>query len=136
VRRSTIAILMLLLLALGGMAFVIGQDLLNKSRAKETVTHIRSISSLLQLERPPKVDAHYLSQMLAKYGVGKSYLLDGWNRPLMVQIIPGRDGMRHYRVISLGRDGRLGTCCRRFLEQDWDEDAVIEDGAWKQAWSA
>lgn len=129
-------IIAILALMLGVAVLTLGRDILNKARAKETVTHMRRVVSLLQLERPAVVDVQYLRNMLAKHGVSPLYLLDGWNRPLVVEVLTDEDGVQIYRVISLGRNGRLDTCCRRFLKQDWDEDAVIENDTWLQVWSA
>jgi hypothetical protein len=39
-----------------------------------------------------------------------------------------------YRVISLGRDGRRGTCCKRWVHGDWDADAILSERSWLQVW--
>ena len=38
-----------------------------------------------------------------------------------------------YRVISLGRDGRRGSCCQGRVA-DWDSDAVLLGDEWLQVW--
>jgi len=112
----------------------VGWDVVNKVKAKETMTHMRRLAALLTHEKPENIGPPHLRQLLARYAVSPTYLLDGWERPLLVERVKGVDGVQHYRVTSLGRDGQRGGCCRRFLDFAWAEDAVIEDEVWLQAW--
>lgn len=90
----------ILALMLGAAVLTLGRDILNKARAKETVTNMRRVVSLLQLERPAVVDVQYLRNMLAKHDVSPSYLLDGWNRPLVVEVLTDEDGVQIYLALA------------------------------------
>jgi hypothetical protein len=59
---------------------------------------------------------------------------DGWGRPYLFEIEPGRDGAPRCRVLSLGRDGRRSSCCQKDAGWCWDLDLVF-DGEWRQGWN-
>lgn len=114
------------------VSFRIGGMILNKHRAKISMIHMRRIESLLLLDRPRLVDEDYVRRLLAERGQAQ-YLLDGWGNPIQVELeIDDKDHPR-YKLISLGRDGKRGSCCSRFVE-DWDEDAILMSQDWLQVW--
>lgn len=105
-----------------------------EARAKTTVTRMRMFMSVLHSEKPDGIEIASLRPLLAKYN-RQEVELDGWHNPLVIelQVSPG-DGSKHYRLISLGRDGKRGGCCTRSVRGDWNADAVLFDGHWLQAW--
>lgn len=91
-----------------------GQRVWNLARA---VAHVR----------PGSATGDDLARALMEAGLDKSGLNDAWGRPLGVAV--WRDGNEefHYRVISLGSDGRVGPCALprcKSLAADW----IVEDG--------
>jgi hypothetical protein len=132
-RRYLVLAGKLLTLALIAAGIYLGNKILNKSRAKITMVHMRRIESLLLLSQPRFVDEAYVRHLLAGRGQER-YLFDGWQHPIQVEVEVDREGQPYYRVVSLGRDGRRGACCRRFAGFDWDADAVLMNQEWLQVW--
>lgn len=120
-------------LALLVLGIYLGNKIFNNYRAKVTMIHMRRIESLLLLEKPRSVNEAYVRRLLVARGQ-EEYLLDGWRRPIQAEVEFDAKGQPRYRIISLGRDGDRGTCCRRFVD-DWDADAVLMDQDWLQVWS-
>jgi hypothetical protein len=105
----------------------------NRAKAKITMIHMRRLEALLLVARPAEISKAYLRGLLAPHGQ-EGYVLDGWGRPIEVSVEVDALSRSHYRLVSLGRDGRRGACCNRFVGFDWDADAVLEDQHWLQVW--
>jgi len=106
--------------------------------AKISETHMQELMNELKIYQPERPDGESFRRILAKEGRLDS-LKDGWSRPLVIERTI-KDGRSHYTVISLGRDGRRGSCCKPFVHS-WDDDAVLSGdelagNTWLQVWSA
>jgi len=128
----------LLLGAVALLAFGIGiisyvQETREHVRAKITTGRMLALYSELRAGEPERLDPESLYSFLDRVG-RKEYARDGWGHPLTVERIKGEDGASHYRIVSLGRDGKTGSCCHRWTYDDWDADAVLLDDAWLQVW--
>jgi hypothetical protein len=100
--------------------------------AKTTEARMRDLMQVLKGEQPERVDPVSLQSLLAEYKRTK-WLQDGWGRPFVIERkIEG--GQAHYTIISLGRDGRRGPCCRKWVEH-WDDNAVLSGDSWLQVWN-
>lgn len=86
----------------------------------------------LDTYHPDRVDTASIRSLLAR--VGRLDLLkDGWNRPLVIEHV-FKDERPRYKIISLGRDGQRGPCCRQVV-YNWDDDAVLSGDEWLQVWT-
>lgn len=105
-----------------------------EARAKTTVTRMRQFMAVLHSEKPDDVESSSLRPLLVKYN-RQEVELDGWHNPLVIELQASPDdGSRHYRLTSLGKDGKRGGCCTRSVHGDWNADAVLLDDQWLQAW--
>jgi hypothetical protein len=89
-----------------------------------------SNASLLEEERPQRIDAATLRPLLAKYNRSASSE-DAWGRPFVLERM--HEGQQGYIIISLGRDGRRGDCCKKWTD-NLDDDAVLSEDGWLQVW--
>jgi hypothetical protein len=125
-------------LALLGLALGIADHVrttLVHVRAKTTAARMVRIMSYLEQDAPESLDPSSFKALLRRHGVER-YFDDGWGRPFLVEGWWDRDTRsRHYRVTSWGRAGRRSPCCTRFVVHDWDRNAVMEDGEWRQLWN-
>lgn len=101
-------------------------------RAIVTETRMRELMDILNAEQPARVDPESLRPLLAK----KNRLdcgEDGWGNLLLIErrIRAGKEPL--YVIVSLGRDGRRGTCCQKWVD-DWNDDAVLAGKDWLQVW--
>lgn len=96
--------------------------------AKVTISRMSQLMYVIEAAAPVQLDENAAQEAVARYG--QEYMLtDGWGHPLIVE--RGRSG---YVIISLGRDGVRGRCCRGSVEREWDADAVLEGRSWRQIW--
>lgn len=134
-RRRTLfafgSIALLLLLVSGVRRYLLTRP---ETRAKITTTRMSRLMTLLRADEPATVTPGELATLLAKYGRSLEYLEDGWGRPLAVERLVSEPEQVHYRITSLGRDGRPGKCCEKWVSEHWDEDAVLFDSDWLQVW--
>jgi hypothetical protein len=103
-------------------------------RAKTTETRMRELMSDLDAYKPDRVDTASLRSLLLAKGGFVDRLEDGWGRPLVIEHV-FRDGRPRYTIISLGRDGRRGPCCKQ-ATYSWDDDAVLSGDQWLQVWAS
>lgn len=89
-----------------------------------------SLMSALAVEQPYFVNTDVLRTVGDKHGFVRCHA-DAWGNPFEVEYAPGADPP--YRIISLGRDGKRGSCCR-YLVEDVNEDAVRQGQEWLQVW--
>jgi len=99
-------------------------------RAKETESKMRELMELLDAEGPVRLDSESIRSLLVR-NKRLEWLTDGWGGTLLVQRNEREKG--RYVVISLGRDGRRGSCCKRWVS-NWDDDAVLSGDEWVQVW--
>lgn len=104
-----------------------------KLRAKVTTTRMRQLAGVLMAEEPEKLDQASLRPIARKYHRSEC-LIDGWGRPFLIQRQDDPGSGSRYLIISVGRDGKRGTCCRRWTQGDWDADAVLLGNSWLQVW--
>jgi hypothetical protein len=100
-------------------------------RAKKTETRMVELMGVLDTEQPMRFDDNSLRPILAKYN-RLDCLRDGWERPFVIER-KKEAGQIRYTIISLGRDGLRGACCRKWVA-DWDNDAVLAGKEWLQVW--
>jgi hypothetical protein len=105
--------------------------------AKISETHMQELMNELKIYQPERPDGESFRRVLAKDGRLDS-LKDGWSRSLVIERTV-KGGRSHYTIISLGRDGRRGPCCKPFVH-NWDDDAVLSGDVlsgnrWLQVWS-
>lgn len=108
-------------------------DLRDRTRAKRTAGDMRQLSVILRSENPPLLAPKDLQRLLAAKGY-PDYSRDAWGRPIEVERIQRASAAPSYVLRSLGKDGRRGKCCQRWLKEDWDSDAVLQDDTWLQIW--
>ena len=101
-------------------------------RAKKTVTDMKSLASALNAYEPDSTDAVALRRLIEE-SEAPLLLKDAWGSDFVVQRIENAGGDVSYSVRSLGRDGKEGSCCQRWVT-GWDEDALIVDSEWVQVW--
>jgi hypothetical protein len=99
-------------------------------RTKETESKMRELMELLDAEGPVRVDPESIRSLLVRKK-RLEWLTDGWGGTLLVQRNEREKG--RYVVTSLGRDGRRGSCCKRWVN-DWNDDAVLSGDEWVQVW--
>jgi hypothetical protein len=95
-----------------------------------TMDCMTSLMSALAVEQPYFVNADVLRTVGDKHGFVRCHE-DAWGHPFEVEYAPGVDPP--YRITSLGRDGKRGSCCR-YLVEDVNEDAVRQGNEWLQVW--
>jgi len=88
------------------------------------------LMGVLEAELPQHLDDESLRPLLAKYN-RQECLRDGWRRRLLIE--RDQDPRHPYTIISLGRYGRRGGCCRRWV-YNWDDNAVLSGMEWRQVW--
>jgi hypothetical protein len=103
------------------------------SKPTTTIGCMPNVTSILLAERPRDFDPESLAPLFAKYD-REDCVRDGWGRPFVIEVSGIRGSDTAFRVISLGRDGKRGPCCKAFVD-DWDDDAVLEGDVWVQRWS-
>lgn len=128
-RKTLTLVSAIALLALLVWGVRTGLRLRQELLAKTTVTRMRMLMGVLETERPAAVTGPSdLRPLLEKYNRTEC-LEDAWGRPFVVEVERGGT----YRVLSYGRDGRRGSCCRGRVA-DWDSDAVLLGDEWLQVW--
>ena len=100
-------------------------------RAKTTTARMVYLIGVLDSDEPAKVDTESIRSLLAREN-RLAWLKDAWGRPFVVER-KEENGQPHFTVISLGRDGRRGSGCQRWVE-NWDDDAVLSGKDWLQVW--
>ncbi|MEM6455384.1 MAG: hypothetical protein AAF772_09850 [Acidobacteriota bacterium] len=105
----------------------------NRASIKITYTHMLRLSSLLQTHNPSDLSPEGIKKLVAAHG-HPGYFQDGWERPLIVERILSAEGEISYQIRSLGRDGKMGDCCRDLGPYEWNEDMVLLNDIRLQAW--
>ncbi len=100
-------------------------------RAKTTETRMSYLMGVLDAEKPMTLDLQRLRPLAAKYN-RLDCLKDGWGRPFVIER-GAQDRASGYTIISLGREGRRGSCCKKWVGS-WDENAVLSGSQWLQVW--
>lgn len=95
-----------------------------------TLTRMNRLMSALAGAPPKDLSAASLDELAVSFNQPNS-TLDAWGQRFLVTEAPGADPP--YEIRSLGRDGRLGSCCQGFVDNP-DEDAVLRGGTWLQGW--
>jgi hypothetical protein len=133
VKRALIGTAVVLVLAASGVAIYNLWLLKRQEKPSVTISRMRVLASLLESERPADVSQQTLSELVARFD-HPSTLIDGWGRPFLVEQVVSEPGSVTFRIASLGRDGEKGRCCTPFVDS-FDEDVVLEGGAWLQRWA-
>jgi hypothetical protein len=130
IRMFLLGVALACLLA-GAWAVRVWLGLKEPLRAKTTEARMLDLMGVLEAEEPQQLDPGSLRRILAKYN-RLECALDAWGNPLIVEAV--KNGWHpNYTVTSLGRDGRRGSCCQKFVES-WDDDAVLSGKDWLQVW--
>jgi hypothetical protein len=95
-----------------------------------TETRMRELMNVLAGAEPKDLSDSTLDNLATSFNQ-PNCTVDGWGRRLLVTEAPGADPP--YEVRSLGRDGRLGSCCKGPVDST-KEDAVLRGGTWLQGW--
>jgi hypothetical protein len=124
--QLTLALVVTLSAAWSLRAFIVNHH------EKPTLTESRMnrLMNVLAGMQPRDLSEASLDELAASFEQ-PNCTVDGWGRRLLVTEAPGADPP--YEIRSLGRDGRLGTCCNGFLDST-KEDAVLRGGTWLQGW--
>ena len=101
--------------------------------AHESMTNISLVGSILVEEDPDIFDRASILDALQEYQHDESVLLDGWGNPLVIYVT--NTTPPSYMVVSYGRDGVIGGCCEKFVD-DLDDDLVWRDGSWLQVYTS
>lgn len=99
-------------------------------QAKTTETRMREVVIMLQ-NHPGACDLPCLHDLARSYDRLES-LRDAWGTELEIELAFEGIELR-YRVRSLGKDRKRGYCCKRWVTS-LEEDAVLENNTWLQAW--
>jgi hypothetical protein len=96
---------------------------------------MRSVSNYLVADQLGSVDPDNIIALLRKYDLPATFSKDAWGHPFIFEMWRDSNaGLRHYRVIALGRSGKRSACCRLWIHHDWDLNAVSQDAQWLQLW--
>lgn len=134
----TIKSRIVLICSIVALAFIIGEVVYIYLRVREPVkamtteARMRELMGVLEAEQPDGVDPESLRPLLAKYN-RLECLEDAWGRAFVIERTAQSKKEQRYRIISLGRDGQRGKCCKKWVES-WDEDAVLSGNEWLQVW--
>lgn len=131
-RPAWVVILALVAVTLVVWLAWISSEIRNELRAKTTETRMLLLMRVLEAEKPTRLDADSLLPLLPKT-YGSESLIDAWGHPLLIQSSSHDGRIKKYKIISVGRDGRRGGCCRKWVA-DWDDDAVLLGNEWLQVW--
>lgn len=124
---------MALAVLLGGGILLVPRilELRQELRAKSTLTCMRVVMGYLDAENPPDLKRSTLEAILRPYR-HEHCVEDAWGHPLLFER-EVTDGRPVFTIVSVGRDGARGPCCRSLVE-DWNEDAVLREDRWLQVW--
>jgi hypothetical protein len=100
--------------------------------AKRTTARMTWLMGVLDVEQPRHLDPYSLRQILAKYN-RLDCQKDAWGRPFLIEHHEQAGDRVRYVVVSLGRDGKRGGCCKKWVA-NWDDDAVLSGNEWLQVW--
>lgn len=122
---------------LGGialLALLLGQYIgfLNHAKADLTLARMRQLENLLLIEGSGDTHLHAIQVLSASHGCEFCWQ-DAWGNAIIVEKLDNKEKLQ-FRLVSLGRDGKLGNCCKRFIGSDWDADAVRQNEEWLQNW--
>jgi hypothetical protein len=120
------------LVVLVGWCVHVYLDLRNPVRAKTTEARMLALMGVLEAEEPQKLDPETLRPLLEKYN-RLECLEDAWGTPFVIERSQ-TNGHSQYTIISLGRDGRRGSCCKKWVGS-WDDDGVLSGKEWLQVWN-
>ena len=104
-----------------------------KGHAETTVTRMARLETFLVAFQPADTTVTSLAELAKREHYGLDFR-DGWGHEFAVSAASGPNGRYIYTVRSFGRDGQPGPCCSGFLRGQWDQDAVLSNGRWLQAW--
>ena len=128
-RKTLTVVSALALLAVLAWGARFGLRLRQELKAKTTITRMSMLMGVLDTEKPAEVSGPAaLRPLLEKYNRTEC-LEDAWGNPFVIE----KEKSGAYRVLSLGRDGRRGSCCGGRVA-DWDSDAVLLGDEWLQVW--
>jgi hypothetical protein len=101
-------------------------------RAKTTETRMSDLMGVLDAEEPRDLGLRHLRPLAAKYN-RLDCLKDGWGRSFVIER-GAQSRTSRYSIISLGREGRRGSCCKKWVAS-WDENVVLSGSQWLQVWN-
>ena len=134
-RKAVVVVAAILSASLVVIAYVRIRQFVDHGRADNTAERMLTIARMCKEKQPRITDRQHLCALLKEWRPC-SYLYDGWGNEIRVSVSADDRGTRHYLIRSTGSDGKLGQCCKRFVEPrfDWKADAVLLDGEWLQYW--
>jgi hypothetical protein len=103
-------------------------------KMKRTVVAMRALNGWLVDTQPRSTSRSALEEILRDEGRQLS-LADEWGHDFVIEVVSPTKEISEYRIISVGRDGRRGSCCVKFT-MSLDDDAVMENGHLVQNWHA
>lgn len=110
------------------------REIRESGRAKVTETNMQRLNEVLRSAQVTNVGSSgYLRRLFLKEGY-PDYTRDGWGRDILVKVFVDPKGLKHYTLRSLGRDGKMSSCCTGRVRGEWDKDALWADNRWLQAW--
>jgi hypothetical protein len=99
--------------------------------AKATLSHMNALWVIC--EDSAATDLDEVLEECARIGVS-CVDKDAWGHRYVVETRPSTGAAQRCVVISLGRDGARGPCCRGSMGWHWDEDAA-RGKEWLQSWN-
>ena len=132
VRRLLLGSATLVIVLATAWATARGLAIRRSLQVKVTATRMVDLYQLIQAESPPAVNSVTVASILEKYHRPQEWAKDRWSNPLLFE----RDSRTgKLVVISLGRDGKRGGCCQRWVTS-LDDDAVYSGESWLQLWAS
>ena len=105
-------------------------------KAKKTTANMMQFGIILSSMGTNHYDQGILTR-LAQEQSGIEETKDAWGHELILENVDLEDGSTATRIISLGKDGRRGGCCQKWIT-GWDSDAVLQvkddQTEWLQVW--
>ncbi len=129
---SMLAVLVILVSSLGCAPL---SDWWNQVKAKKTAGNMVNLGIALEWGQPKTTEVAAISETLNRGNFSNISLKDAWGNDLVISLEESQNDptVRVYSIRSLGRNGKVGNCCQRST-RDWDDDALLVAGKWKQVW--
>jgi hypothetical protein len=114
--------------AAGGWAIV---GIYRHGKWEQNTARLKRLARIIAVHQPDSASQPSIAAALRAAGAPPDAAIDSWGRPFEIAVRLDRTGQFHYRLHSLGGDGRPGPCylprCSG-ANQDYNGDWLIING--------